>query len=237
MHCPPGRFPAAPAIVAGQWPAPGRLPALAPDRPGARRPHPGSPSTATARGWSSAPEPPTQHHTYRLGKAIGTNTARNTTSAQLGRPPQQSIPSCPGHPHKANGPPDPADGNTSPRPLSSRNSKRNFIYCRSKPDRRIGIRTGSVGIPGSGSAYVPVMRGPVRRVSAAASNCRTQRSSPLLAPAPYRLRPREQEGAKYSPDMHRDGVCDRRYPESAAHEELLAKERFAWVPSGITAPA
>jgi hypothetical protein len=235
MHC--HQAVRCPAIVAGQWPAPGHACPLWRQT----APVPGGrilvASTATARDWSSAPEPPTQHHTYRLGKAIGTNTARNTTSAQLGRPPQQSIPSCPGHPHKANGPPDPADGNTSPRPLSSRNSKRNFIYCRSKPDRRIGIRTGSVGIPGSGSAYVPVMRGPVRRVSAAASNCRTQRSSPLLAPAPYRLRPREQEGAKYSPDMHRDGVCDRRYPESAAHEELLAKARFAWVPSGITAPA
>jgi len=63
-------------------------------------------------------------------------------------------------------------------------------------DRRIGIRTGSVGIPESGSAYVPVMRGPVRMVSAAASNCRTQRSSPLLAPAPYRASPPGTRGGK-----------------------------------------
>ena len=130
MHC--HQAVRCPAIVAGQWPAPGHACPLWRQT----APVPGGrilvASTATARDWSSAPEPPTQHHTYRLGKAIGTNTARNTTSAQLGRPPQQSIPSCQGHPHKANGPPDPADGNTSPRPLSSRNSKRNFIYCRSK---------------------------------------------------------------------------------------------------------
>jgi hypothetical protein len=235
MHC--HQAVRCPAIVAGQWPAPGHACPLwrqtAPVAGGRIL----VASTATARDWSSAPEPPTQHHTYRLGKAIGTNTARNTTSAQLGRPPQQSIPSCPGHPRIK-----PTAHQTQPTAIRLPGPYRAAIQnvtsstADQKPDRRIGIRTDQWAFPDPEARMFPLCEG-------RSGGCRPQH--PTAEPSvvlhcwhllPIGLRPREQEGAKYSPDMHRDGVCDRRYPESAAHEELLAKERFAWVPSGITAP-